>query len=219
MAKCTVCGGAGWLFSLTPAGLCDECEHLVSMEIAQRARAVEDSAKASEATLNPQSKITHLDLQVENLEALARYEERGIPTIEGKASARLDKTRMERDALVLKTARSELKEFLRAAREAALPKDKIKLCSEFLLKLQEYEGRLADKKILEALTRRVRESVARIRANAKLEEAESAVKGGEKGAAKKLYLEALNELNAAGEDTSEKKQRLASIEAKIAELS
>ena len=218
MANCKLCGNMGWLFSLTPNGLCDECERLVSMQLEQHERAVEESARGADETVNPQSKLAHMDVQVENLAAMARLEEQGIRKAEGAAS-RLKKSLGEREALIVQTARAELKETLHSLREAPDAQDKLKLYSRLQLRLQDYEDRLTDKNPLAVVLGRVKHAMSRIRLTLRLEEAARAEQEGRREEAVQTYHDAVVALKALEADSPERARRIEKIEEKIQRLS
>jgi len=218
MASCKLCGNMGWLFSLTPNGLCDECERLVSMQLEQRERIIEEEARGAESTVNPQSKLAHLDVQVENLAAMAHLEEQGIRKAEG-ASSRLRKSLAERDELIAKTARAELNEVLHSVRAAADAEAKLRFYSRLLLRLQDYEERLADKKPITAVVSRVRSAMARIRLNILLDDAARAERQGKPQEAARLYRDAATEFKALETDSPERAGRIAKLEEKAEKLS
>ncbi|MFA5138683.1 MAG: hypothetical protein WC728_05560 [Elusimicrobiota bacterium] len=215
--NCKLCGGLGWLFSLSPRGLCDDCERLVTMEAEQHERMAGESARSADETLNPHSKITHLDMQVEHLSALAKFEEKGIPTVP-EAGKRLEMSRQKRDAVILSTARSELRDALKIARDNAALDEKVRLLSQLLLELQEYESRMTEKRPLQIVTSRVRASLSRVRLSQRLEQAEYAEKAGNKTEARNLYIEALAELKGQGPFSLAKAKRQAEIEERLRRL-
>ncbi|MBI2362366.1 MAG: hypothetical protein HYV15_03165, partial [Elusimicrobia bacterium] len=67
MPDCRYCGSSGWLFALNGAGLCGGCEHLVSADIEQRARLLEQSRRAADDTRNTETKLERLGLAVAQL--------------------------------------------------------------------------------------------------------------------------------------------------------
>lgn len=217
MANCRLCGNMGWLFALTPNGLCDECERLVSMQIEQRERIIREEARGAESTVNPSSKLAHMDVQVENLAAMADLEGKGIRKAEGAAS-RLKKSLGDRDSLITRTARAELKEVLSAVHSTPDADAKLKLYSRLLLKLQDYEDRLTDKKPLAAVTGRVRGAMRRIRLNVRLEDAARAEQEGRTEEAARLYRDALAELKGLETDSPARARRIERLGARIAGL-
>ncbi len=195
MASCRFCGCSSWLFSLCPAGLCGNCEHLVSAELEQRARVLAESRRGFEDTRNAATKLDRLDLAVVQLEALAVYERRGISTPVESAERRLRETRRELDALVMRTAKEDLDRTMAGVRAEPDPERKARALSEFLLRLKDYAARAGVKGPLPVLEKKVRGAVWRVRLNAALERARRAEKGGPAAAAR-AYREALTLLGA-----------------------
>jgi hypothetical protein len=215
--NCKLCGGLGWLFSLSPRGLCDDCERLVDMEVEQHERMAGESARKADETLNSRSKIAHLDMQVEHLSALAKYEEKGIPTVPD-AGKQLEASRHKRDAVMLSTARAALRDALKGARDDTALDAKARLLSQLLLELQEYESRMTDKRPLQILVHRVRASLSRVRLSQRLDQAECAEKAGNKAEARNLYIEALAELKGQGPFSLARSKRQAELEDRLRRL-
>ncbi|HBL19150.1 MAG: hypothetical protein A2X36_01565 [Elusimicrobia bacterium GWA2_69_24] len=218
MSDCKICGCSGWFFFITSDGLCRHCAHLTSIDIEARSRAARDSAKAAEQTLNPQSKIVHLDLALSNLETLADYEKRGIPSPGGSAEESLRKARSERDRLVLRTARQELVGLMRRVRAEEEAEAKVALYTGFLRKLQEYEASLADPKPIASLKKKVEGGVVRIRLNALVAKARRCEASADMVAARRLYGEALAYLKMKGADDPAATGYRAKIESCLQEL-
>ena len=177
-------------------GLCSDCEHLVRMDIEQRTRIIEDNKRAAETTLNPASKISKLDIVVEHLDALARYERKGIKTIHDSPSAQLDRSRADLRRLVFRTAKIELKAVLKEIGRQPSPEEKVKTLSEYRLKLESYDPELRETAQMKNLEARVRDSIHRIHLNSALSEAQKAETSGMKAQALRGYKEALKFLNA-----------------------
>ncbi len=209
--KCKYCACAGWFFHLSKEGLCATCEHLVGLEVEQRERAIADSQKAAETTLNPHSKITKMDLVVENLDALAKFEKRGIPTSKISALERLGQSREKLDKLVLRTAKAELRGVFKKVRRTGGPEAKIKLLSDFRLKLAAFCTRKDLPEDLRLLNLRIRDAIYRIRLNVFLDLAKEAEKASQPPAAADDYKEALKFLK--GDPTQT--EQMARLEAKI----
>jgi len=198
MAVCKVCGCTGWLFFISDKGICRTCAHLTSIDVEQRTRIVRDEARSAETTLNPHSKIAHLDVVVKNLEALADYESKGVPTPEAEAGARLSESRKERDALLLRTAKAELNDVIQRVRKEARAEGKTALYEDLLRRLGEFKARLEGERSLDTMIRKVEGTIMRIRLDSRIRGARSHEKAGRSDAARKGYEEALAFLNLKG---------------------
>ncbi|MDE2290454.1 MAG: hypothetical protein KGL53_00110 [Elusimicrobia bacterium] len=220
MAACRYCSCSSWLFALNPSGLCGNCEHLVSQELEQRARVLAESARGAEATQNPHTKLTRLDLAVAQLEALAVYERKGIATPVESPERRLKEAQRERDALLMKTAKDDLDATMRGVRDELDPERKAKLLSDLRLRLKDYQTRASSKGPLPALEKRARSAAWRVLLDARLNEARRADKAGEVPAAVRAYRQAQTLLSspaasgpAAVEQRLQVAERLAALDA------
>jgi len=219
MGNCKYCGCSGWFFALTKSGLCANCNHIIGMEIAQHREALRSSSEQADRTTNPQSKIARLDQALASLEALAKIEERGIPTLEGSSpSAMLRARQADRDALILGTALQEVSEAMANIQAAEGPERKMSIYSNLLLKLSEHKTKASDKGPLDALERKVKDSVYQIQLNTYLEMAKEAELRREDQKALKLYLEAVAYLKAVDMDPALRTQHVAKLNGKVKEL-
>lgn len=190
MDGCRFCGCSSWLFGLTAAGLCANCEHLVSAEVEQRLKVLADSAQAAESTQNPRTKLDRLGLVVVQLEALVAHERKGIATTLVSAERRLKETERQRDALLARTVKQDLDDTMRAVRAEPDPERKAKLLLGLGLRLQELSAGARVKGPLPALERKVAHAAWRVRLDAALSRARSEERSSP-AAAVKAYREAL----------------------------
>ncbi|MBI3299453.1 MAG: hypothetical protein HYZ75_14900 [Elusimicrobia bacterium] len=194
MAGCRFCGCSSWLFGLTPGGLCANCEHLVSAEVEQRIRVLNESARGAETTQNASTKLDRLDLVVVQLEALAAHERRGIP-IGLSAERQLREAARERDALLMQTAKRDLDDTMRAVRAEPDPERKAKLLLDFRLRLRDFAGRARVKGPLPALERKVAHAAWRVNLDAALERGVRAECAGDRDAELRAYQQSLTLLS------------------------
>ncbi|MBI5242489.1 MAG: hypothetical protein HY922_02245 [Elusimicrobia bacterium] len=218
MAACKYCGCSGWFFPLDKAGLCGTCAHLVGLDVDQRRGIIRDAAKLADQTANPQSKLARLDVILSNLEALAKYEERGIPTMEGSPSEMLRSKKAERDWLLLETAKKDIEEALAKVQAADGPDAKLALYSNLLLKLGEHKSSAGDAGALGELEGKVKASVYQIELSVRLEKAQRAEQAGDDRRAVRLYEEALTYLKATGLEPSARAKHALKINGRIKEL-
>ncbi|MFA6316277.1 MAG: hypothetical protein WC943_02575 [Elusimicrobiota bacterium] len=218
MEHCKYCGCVGLFFGLDKAGLCANCRHMASLEIGLRRQALRDASRMIETTLNPQSKIAGLDIVVENLQALRKYEDRGIPSIEGSPAALLDAARARQVELVLETARAERKDLLAQVEKIDDLEAKRRLYAAFLLRLTEYSGKLSDPSPLEELRRQVHRAVHQVQLDAVIRGAVEAEAAGQREGALKRYREAVEFLRKADVDGEFRAGQMLKLNAKIRKL-
>lgn len=218
MAACKYCGCSGWFFPLDKAGLCGTCAHLVGLEVDQRRGIIRDAAKLAEQTANPQSKLARLDVILANLEALAKFEERGIPTVEGSPSEMLRSKKAERDRLLLDTAKKDIEETLAKVQAADGPDAKLLLYNGLLLRLGEHKTSAGDARALGELEGKVKASVYQIELNVRLEKAKKADEARDERRALSLYEEALIYLKATDMEPSARAKHAVKINGRIKEL-
>lgn len=221
MARCKTCGCSSWFFSLSSAGLCTACEHLVEMELRQRVREVRDAAQAADQTISPHSKLARMDIIVQNLSTLAEYEKRGIPApeLDGSAEERLRKSVVARESLIVDTAQAELNEILKRLRGVQDSEEKVKVLSDFLIKLNEYRARLGGSKPLETLTRKVHGTVHRIRLDSLLAVARQAEEQKRLPEARRCYEEAIAYAKSVAAEDPSRAADLSRIEERLRALS
>ncbi|MBI5882599.1 MAG: hypothetical protein HZB91_05795 [Elusimicrobia bacterium] len=218
MEHCKYCGCLGLFFGLDKAGLCANCRHMASLEIGLRCQALRDANRKVETTLNPQSKIAGLDIVVENLQALRKYEERGIPTVEGSPAALLGEARRRQIELILETARSERGDLLAQVEKVADLEAKRRLYSAFLLRITEYRGKLDDPAPLDELRRQIHRAVHQVQLDAVIRGAVEADLGGRREEALKRYREAAEFLRKADVDDEFRAGQMLKLNAKIRKL-
>lgn len=191
MGACRFCGCSSWLFGLSVAGLCGNCEHLVSAEVEERLKVLAGSLGDAEATHNPRTKLERLGLAVVQLEALAAHERKGIPTTLVSVERRLQDTERQRAALLARTVKQDLDETMRAVRGQGDPELKAKLLLGFRLRLVELSAGARVKGPLPALEKKISHAVWRVRLDASLARARREERGGGLAAAGRAYREAL----------------------------
>ena len=141
-------------------------------------------------TLNPQSKIAGRDLLVDNIEALRKYEERGIPGVEGSPAAMLKDARRKREEVVLTAAHAELQDMMAKVKKAATWEAKRRLYSTFLLRMGEYKKKLDDPSHLKDLELHVRCADHQAQLDAIISQARGSELAGAHSVAARTYREA-----------------------------
>ncbi|MDD5630170.1 MAG: hypothetical protein PHU21_13970 [Elusimicrobia bacterium] len=190
MERCRYCGSMGLFFGLNKDGLCATCQHMISLEVDLRRKAIADASHRVDSTLNPQSKIAGLDLLVENIEALRKFEARGIPSVEGSPSALLEEARSKRQEVVLAAAHAELQDMMAKVEKAAAWEAKRHLYATFLLRMEDYKRKLDDPSRLSDVELHVRRADHQAQLDAIMGRALAAEKEGKRPEAVRAYQEA-----------------------------
>lgn len=191
MPDCRYCGTSGWLFALNPTGLCGSCEHLVSADIEARAQVLKESRQAADDTRNTETKLERLGLAVAQLEALARYERKGIRTPIQSPERSLKEAQRERDALVMRAAKEDLDAAMKDLKTEGDPESKVRRLNALRLRLKDYEAQASSKGPLPALGKRLQAAAWRVRLSAALERAGRFEAAGDREQAVRAYREAL----------------------------
>jgi hypothetical protein len=218
VSRCKICGCLGWFTHISEAGVCTNCDHMLSLEIAQRSRRIEDCLRSADQTVNPGSKIARLDETLCQLEALSKYEERGIRTIEGSPAAMSDDVRRRKDEVVAASAQADVQETMARIQSIALPERKIDLYGALLVRLSEYRRRMSRGEKVAELEDGVREAVRRIRLNVPMDRARLAEARGQKEKALEAYREALTFLRSNDPERAALSRHIPEIERRIQAL-
>lgn len=218
MACCKVCGVPGWFFMLDRKGLCGNCGRMLAMEVDRRAADIETASKRVDDTLNPESKIAGLDAMAVNLEALARYESKGIPTLAESPKARLEATRSNLQNIILAAARQEVEALVGRVSDAPDNESKRRLYAAFLLKLADYRQRGGAEAELDAIERGVRSAIHQVQLGGLLDAAGRQEAAGDPSRALCSFLEALEYLKKSDIDEEARVRQRARLNGKIKEL-
>lgn len=81
MATCAWCSARGFFQKVSTNHLCGRCEAIVVPDILQRIRRFEESERLVRESENLETRTSRCALIVEDMEVLARYEARGVPTV------------------------------------------------------------------------------------------------------------------------------------------
>ncbi|MBI5210197.1 MAG: hypothetical protein HY927_09535 [Elusimicrobia bacterium] len=218
MDHCKYCGCLGLFFGLNKAGLCPTCQHMVSLEVGLRTQSVREASKKVETTLNPQSKIAGLDIVVENLGALRKYEERGIPVMSGSPAALLKEARLKQQGIIIETARSERDELFAQVEKVPELEAKRRLYTAFLLRVAEYKQKLDEPDILDDLETQARRAVHQVQLSAVVKAALESEAASRKEEAARKYREAAEFLKKADVDEKFRREQMMKLNAKLKKL-
>ncbi|MFA6093745.1 MAG: hypothetical protein WCU88_08575 [Elusimicrobiota bacterium] len=218
MTHCKYCGCSGWFFSLNASGLCVNCAHIVSLDIAQRKELLREDAGRAEETINPQTRLAKLEQIIVNLQELAKYEEKGIPTLEDPAKDALVRRKEELDCALLETAQQETELTLKKVQRISDARAKIKAYGDLLLRLADYRGHASNPDPFLALERRVHDAVYQIELDLHLARAVDLEQTGKPQEALGLYQEAMAYLKALDMAPDLKIRHIAQLNGKIKSL-
>jgi len=98
IADCKWCSENG---AVSSRGLCEQCEFIITQDIEQRARIIQDSLTIGKNSKNQATKSARLDLVIEHAKHLEKYTNIGIPTTTPPPSRILELANIEkkRDSL------------------------------------------------------------------------------------------------------------------------
>lgn len=219
MGQCKMCGRKGLFLSITANGLCKYCDTVVTMDVMNRGRVINDCMSLVAESKNMKTRLSRCDILLEHAQALQKYEHKGIPTISPSPSQLLSQYASMRDQIVLEGIKAEVEKALAKAEIATTPRTSINEANKALLKIQEGKQELRDQAKLDQLEARVRRFTHETQLNAYLEEARKAEFKGQKKKALDQYQEALYFLRSDEIDDSLQAEKIGEIEAKISELS
>jgi len=186
--------------------------------VSQRARIVNDSMRLIDESKRLDTRISRCDLLLMHAAALAKYEERGIPTIKPPPSALLKQYGEQRDDLILQGLEAEVETAQAKAEVASTVKSKINQLSKALLKVQEYKTKTSDPAPLDMLEEKLQALIHQTQLDGYLQKARKAEFKGQRNKALDQYYEALYLLKHDDINDSLQADHIAAIEGKIAEL-
>lgn len=219
MGVCKMCGRKGFFLSVSANGLCKSCDPVVTMDVQQRWRIINDCMKLVGESKNMKTRLSRCDFLLEHAQALLAYEHKQIPTISPSPSQLLSEYAAMRDQIVVEGVTVEVEKALAKAGIAAAPSTSINEANKALLKIREGKQELRDKAKLDQLEARVRRFSYETQLKGYLEAARKAEFKGQKKKALDQYQEALYFLRNDEIDDSLQAEKIGEIEAKISELS
>lgn len=218
MAQCKYCGRSGWFLALTANGLCNNCNPIVSMDVIQRARIINDSLKLVRESKKLDTQLSRCDLIVEHASALMKYEQLGIPTLNPLPSAFVQEYQAMHDQIIVDGLTTEFENARSKAEVAPSVTSKVNLLSKALLKVREYKLKANNPSILDSLEQQISQLIQNIQLAGYLDAARKAEFKGQKKKALDQYYEALYFLKHDDINDSFQQEHISLIESKIAEL-
>lgn len=100
MAQCKYCGSTGWFNVVDNNGLCKTCQTLYLQDIVNRCRIVIESGKIIRNSKKIETILSRIDVSLENLEMLKRYDAKGIPTLTAKPHEVIRQMIVERESAI-----------------------------------------------------------------------------------------------------------------------
>jgi hypothetical protein len=220
MAQCKLCERKGLFFTVNQDGLCSVCQQVVSNEVSQCARIINDCVRIIDESENMKTRLSRTDLLVEKAEDLMRYENRGIPTIGPLSPSELvSKYKSMRDDIIMESISSEVDKAIEKAKIATTVRTAISQANKALLKIQEACEEISDPSKLEGARSRIKQFTHRTQLDGFLDAARKAEFKGQKKKALDQYQEALYFLRTDDVDDELQAENIAKIEDKISELS
>ncbi len=219
MAQCKWCEKKGMLLSVNWDGLCKVCASTVAIEIQQRTRIIDDSARLALEGKKIDTRLSRCNLVLEHANALLKYEEKGVPTIDPDPSKLIFGFNELHDKIIIEEMEGITNKALTKAGVATTNKQAINEATKALVKIKEWEDKLNEPGGLEDLEGQVRTFTHEKQLNGFLEEARKAEFKGNTKKALDQYQEALYFLKTDEVDDSLQAGAISEIEAKIKELS
>lgn len=189
MAQCKLCDRSGWFLSLGNNSLCQHCEPFFQLDVRQRGRIIQESQDIIEQSRNLDTKLSRIQLLLDHLRALQKYEERSITTIRPAPSEAIRIYVLRRQQEVAKHAELAHDDAISKAEVGGSGKAKIACLTKGLLKLKDLSQ--YEPTNLARLTRSLQEQIAKVTMADYLGKARKAEFKGQTKKALEQYYEAL----------------------------
>jgi len=219
MARCKWCQHFGLRLRLTGNGLCPNCAPVVTPEIQQHVKSIEECIRLIDASGNPAARLAKCNLLLDHASILMAYERRGIPTLNIKPSALLSNYSARRDRLEFATFTREVEDGLAAVHNSINVKAKLDQLDKLLQRIHSRMSETSSYEDLVLLEDKVSDLVYRVRLDSFLEDARMSEVEGKPKKALEHYNEALEYLHKNRTDESLKRASIRAVSDKIAELS
>lgn len=219
MATCVWCGKKGFFVLVNNEGFCKNCED-VHMVVKRHLEIIQESQKIVLSSKNINTKLSRLDVIIDNAKSISKYEEK-IPGIVSPSTSEIIRVCLsDKKEIILESVYSTVSKHQNKAELAVTLKSKINELNKILLKLNEAKSILGEypQKLI-IIERSIRSEIHKIKLNNIIEAAKKAEFKGQVKKAIDQYQEALYFLKTDDVDDSSQKQSIAEVEKKIAELS
>lgn len=219
MGRCRYCGRSGIFLSVDKDGLCARCKPIVTMDLSQRVRHINESIELVEKSKNLSTRLSRCDFAIQELEYLRdTYERREIDVLSPSADEQIAKLRWARDECVVESVQTELEKAKLKAQAATTIKARVNAYTKALLSISEGEAQMQDPSRLASYEVEVKRAVHSIQLSSYLEAAEKAEFKGDGKKALDQYQEALYFLKKDDLDDQQQAATIAQVSAKIVEL-
>jgi hypothetical protein len=191
---------------------------MVAMEVNSRVRVIKDSMEFAEKGKTLDTRLSRCELVIEYAQALSKYEQLGISTINPSPSALMYQYQVKRNEILVEGLKDELRRTFDKVSVAQNPKAKINHLSKLLLTIREHKMKIPGEYNIDDLEKRVIDSISDIQLETYLDTARKAEFKGNNKKALDQYYEALYFLQHDDIDDSLQKEMILKIEAKISKL-
>ncbi|MBM4274864.1 MAG: hypothetical protein FJ134_10470 [Deltaproteobacteria bacterium] len=195
MATCKWCNKSGWFLSLTANGLCKNCDPIVVLNVSQATRIINESVTLIEKSNNLDTQLSRCNVIIIKSEELLPYEQRHINTINPKPSELISQYIKKKDDLILKSIDQDLDKIVRQIPFSDNHKPLINNLNKLLAKIDKYKPELYNKTYTDQHYRLTLKTIAELRFNYHLKEAERAKFKSQLKKALDHYYEALYLIN------------------------
>lgn len=127
----------GFFLSVDKNNLCNECSPSVLSQIENRARIVSESLKLAQTGKTFSTRISRIDVLIDNLDKLQAYEAKNIPTITPTPSLLIQDIRVLRQETITNEINELYTKSVNQAEVAATPTSEYNALSKGFLKVQE----------------------------------------------------------------------------------
>lgn len=217
MATCKWCGKSGFFLSVTPNGLCGNCNYSVTFNAREKLRLIEDSIKVVMKSKNLDTKLSRLDFIIEQATYLLEYENKNINMFTINPSVIIEMANKDKIEAVIETLTEEFNKTLLKIDVTTSFTSKLNEINKLHLKIQNYKNIQNTK--MDDLEKKVKNKKHEIQLDSFLEAAKKAEFKNESKKAISQYQEALYFLKNDDIEDKFQKENIEKIEEKIKELS
>jgi len=216
MGQCKNCGNKGFFLSISGLGLCDSCHPPIAVDINQRMGIINESMNLIQSSNVLKTQTHRLELLKKNLDALYKYEKKGITRGITKLLSMYD---MLREETILKSVKAIMDAAIAKATAAPSAKLSVTAASKALEAITSGLQELPDNEVLLDYMHDINKYIDDAKLKSILDAANLAEFKDKTNRAIDLYKEALFFLNGIEEKDQWQLEQIAEIETRIKELS
>lgn len=217
MATCKWCGRSGFFLSVTPNGLCGNCNYSVTPDAKKRFQLIDNSIKVVMKSKNLDTKLSRLDFIIEEATYLLKYENKNIDMFSVNPSVIIKEAQKDKIEVITETLLDEYNKILSKIDVSTSFISKLNDLNKLHSKVQNYKS-MPDLKI-DSLEKQIKNKKHEIQLDNFMELAKKAEFKNETKKAISQYQEALYFLKNDDIDDKFQKENIKKIEEKIKELS